>query len=131
MNMQERIEQINHHNNNLPNQHPYRRVNGIKIDRNLVPLIRNLWRLEIKTSNCCQDNCGGWVWIQFMNSKEALKFLTPVHTILDDMEWNQDFNYDVNDPDMGNHRGRVSIRFRKEELRKVNKVFRDIVIGLW
>ena len=45
------------------------------IDKGIAPLIREMWRAGIVTSQCCQDSPPGWIWLEFMSSFELEKFL--------------------------------------------------------
>lgn len=58
-------------------EHPTVEVDGVPIDREIAPLIRALWELEIATLNSCQDNHGR-VWIEFASAADAEDFLDRV-----------------------------------------------------
>jgi hypothetical protein len=48
----------------------------IAIDRGMASLICNLWKHQIKTSMCCENNSPhGFVWIEFHSIIPARKFL--------------------------------------------------------
>lgn len=48
----------------------------MKIDEEIVDLIKEIWSAGIQTNNSCQDNVPkGFVWISFTNSLEVQKFL--------------------------------------------------------
>jgi hypothetical protein len=49
-----------------------------RIDKNIAPLIRELWRADIFTFNCCEENRPGIMWIQFASVFEAEMFLNIV-----------------------------------------------------
>jgi len=48
------------------------------IDEMLAPLIKKLWRWDIYTLNCCQENKPGISWIEFMTPRDAIDFLNVV-----------------------------------------------------
>lgn len=49
------------------------------VDVDISKLILNLWKLDITTTNSCQNNVPeNWVWIEFINSSDAEQFLNIV-----------------------------------------------------
>ena len=46
------------------------------VDKQIAPLIKEMWKAGIETYQSCQDNPPGWIWIQFMSSHELEKFLS-------------------------------------------------------
>ncbi len=62
-------------------KHPVKRVKyknmEADIDVDIADLILNLWKLQIRTVNSCQDNVPrGFVWIEFAYASGAERFLT-------------------------------------------------------
>jgi hypothetical protein len=49
-----------------------------QIDVMIAPLIRKLWKLNIGTTNSCQENKPGIIWIQFSNPYSCARFLNMV-----------------------------------------------------
>ena len=45
------------------------------IDKEIVPLIREIWRADIVTLQSCQDSPPGWIWLEFASSFDVEKFL--------------------------------------------------------
>lgn len=72
----------------------------VDIDAKIAPLIKNLSELGFRTLNSCEDNVPeGWVWIEFVNSYHAEKFLDIVAEYSEDrnslynrirQEWDSD-----------------------------------------
>ena len=48
------------------------------VDKQIAPLIREMWKAGIETYQSCQDNPAGWVWIQFESNHELQRFLNIV-----------------------------------------------------
>jgi len=46
------------------------------VDKQIAPLIKEMWKADIETYQSCQDNPPGWVWIQFMSSHDLERFLS-------------------------------------------------------
>ncbi|MCJ7571732.1 MAG: hypothetical protein MUO82_07630 [Candidatus Thermoplasmatota archaeon] len=47
-----------------------------EIDENIAELIECLWKLDIETSNSCENNVPlGYIWIEFLCGYDAEKFL--------------------------------------------------------
>ena len=46
------------------------------VDKQIAPLIKQMWKAGIETYQSCQDNPPGWVWIQFASSHELERFLS-------------------------------------------------------
>jgi hypothetical protein len=46
----------------------------IEIDREIAPLIQQLWDIGLETCNSCQDNFS-YVWVEFLSAQDALDFL--------------------------------------------------------
>jgi len=46
------------------------------IDKQIAPLIKEMWKSGIETYQSCEDNPPGWVWIQFTSSHELERFLS-------------------------------------------------------
>ena len=51
--------------------------NGITkmIDEGIAPLIEEIWKAGIWTANSCEENRPGWMWIEFLRTMDAVKFL--------------------------------------------------------
>jgi hypothetical protein len=49
-----------------------------RIDKNIAPLIREIWKAGIFTFNCCEENRPGIIWIQFASVFEAEAFINIV-----------------------------------------------------
>lgn len=49
-----------------------------EIDEEIAPLIRELWKAGIDTSNSCQETRPGIVWIEFATAEDAARFLNVV-----------------------------------------------------
>jgi len=65
-------------------KHPFRWLidadgDRIQIDRDIAPLIREIWDMGISTVNSCQDN-RGYVWVMFSTPIDASIFLDAVIT---------------------------------------------------
>ena len=65
------------------NYHPHVIIDGIEIDEEIAPLIELIWNLGLRTSNSCQDNPAGMVWIEFA-AEDAAEFLNIVAGDYDD-----------------------------------------------
>jgi hypothetical protein len=61
-------------------KHDFVLIKGIEIDKKIAPLIKDLWDMEIGTSNSC-ENVGDYVWIEFISTEDAELFLDLVATI--------------------------------------------------
>lgn len=48
------------------------------IDEKIAPLVKEIWRADITTSQSCQDHPPGWIWLEFVSSFELEKFLNMV-----------------------------------------------------
>jgi hypothetical protein len=67
----------------MPNDHPtlpvrcnlFRRGEDIDIDAKLAPLMKEVWRLGIWTSQCCQESEPGLASVSFMELQDAMAFL--------------------------------------------------------
>jgi hypothetical protein len=46
-----------------------------RIDKNIAPLILELWKAGLETVLSCEDNPLGWVWIEFFHASDAEVFL--------------------------------------------------------
>jgi hypothetical protein len=46
------------------------------VDKQIAPLVKEMWKAGIETYQSCQDSPPGWVWIQFMSSHELERFLS-------------------------------------------------------
>jgi len=96
---------------------------SVKIDTELSHLIKNLWKLGLKTSSCCQENAPGIVWIQFCRIRHALEFLDLIIKEVDRVIWDKDHCYDPDDDKFYfDDIGCVSIRFPRDDLKKVKKI---------
>jgi hypothetical protein len=49
-----------------------------EIDVDIAPLIKLIWEYGLATSNCCQENHPGIVWIEFLTELDAVQFLNIV-----------------------------------------------------
>jgi hypothetical protein len=49
----------------------------VRIDREIVPLIKAIWKLGLCTLNSCQNNFD-YVWVQFVNSIHTETFLRTI-----------------------------------------------------
>ena len=49
--------------------------NNERIDRNIVPLIREIWRAGIDTVMSCESAWYDWVWVQFAELADVIRFL--------------------------------------------------------
>ncbi len=52
-----------------------------QIDKLIVPLIKQLWKHGILTTNSCQENQPGTIWIEFLNPYYLVEFLNIVAPI--------------------------------------------------
>jgi hypothetical protein len=88
------------------------------IDQDIADLILDLWKLDIGTTNSCQDNVPkGFVWIEFQTAYDAELFLNYVAEYSGDLDsvyqrlahrWRDDkpralWRYNVNVMDEGIH----------------------------
>ena len=48
------------------------------IDKAIAPLVKEMWRAGIVTSQSCQDSPSGWIWLEFVSSFALEKFLNIV-----------------------------------------------------
>lgn len=71
-------------------RHPFKwllfKGEKVRIDRDIVPLIKMMWELGIETSSCCQSDCpcppkthrtkycDNYIWIAFQASKDLERF---------------------------------------------------------
>jgi hypothetical protein len=46
-----------------------------KIDEEIAPLVKEIWLADIVTSQSCQDNPPGWIWLEFPSSFDLEEFL--------------------------------------------------------
>lgn len=64
------------------NEHPTVEVSvgewSEQIDVEIAPLIEQIWRSGIETTNSCQENPTGRVWIEFLTAFDAADFLDAV-----------------------------------------------------
>lgn len=48
---------------------------AIEIDIQIAPLIAALWQRGIETTNSCQENKPGMMWVEFATADDALRFI--------------------------------------------------------
>jgi hypothetical protein len=48
------------------------------IDEAIAPLIEEIWKADIATTNSCEENRPGIVWIEFLSADDAASFLNVV-----------------------------------------------------
>ena len=58
-----------------PRDHEQVSVNGKLVDKGIAPLLKLIWKHKIETTNSCEDNQPGLIWIEFLNMKNLTKFL--------------------------------------------------------
>jgi hypothetical protein len=46
-----------------------------EVDEEIAPLVLELWKAGIVTTNSCQENFPGIAWIEFLSTRDAKKFL--------------------------------------------------------
>lgn len=51
----------------------------VNIDCMIVPLIKKILEHGFHTSNSCENNPNGYIWIQFINTKNLLKFMQIIY----------------------------------------------------
>lgn len=111
----------------IPPNHRSVLMNGVKIDKKLEKLIAYLWTEGVKTSQCCQDNSGGYIWIQFPHKDHAFTYFNMFCRYIDsEIIWTKDYVFDI-DYDYKPYEyefddGCVSIRIPKEELENINEM---------
>jgi hypothetical protein len=49
-----------------------------EVDEGIAPLIKEMWRAGIRTFMSCQEGAHGFVWLNFDDPQEALRFLNVV-----------------------------------------------------
>jgi hypothetical protein len=84
--------------------------NSEQIDVNIAPLIEELWKRNINTTNSCQSNPTGFIWIQFMSAMDAELFLNIVtrgnHKVYENASGfsnKKDWMYNVSTDDINSH----------------------------
>jgi hypothetical protein len=55
----------------------------IEVDEGIAPLLQIIWNHGIITTNSCQENKPGIIWIEFLAAEDAEAFLTRVVSGLD------------------------------------------------
>ncbi|MDQ1261354.1 MAG: hypothetical protein QG575_535 [Euryarchaeota archaeon] len=55
----------------------------IEVDEGIAPLLQIIWNCGIITTNSCQENKPGIIWIEFLAAEDAEAFLTRVVSGLD------------------------------------------------
>lgn len=127
------------------------RCNGMdaQVDVMIAPLINKLWYHGIFTTNSCQENKPGIIWIQFMTPDDAIGFLNVVariptkkqlkdYTFFDTMYGRisregvfGSWEYDITIENTGENTGKidfnflVAIRFPQTDLPAIMKVFEN------
>lgn len=60
---------------------------SFEVDEGIAPLIERLLKLNIKTTNSCENNVPeGWVWIEFLSAYQAERFLSVVSKYSPDID---------------------------------------------
>jgi hypothetical protein len=60
---------------------------SLEVDEGIAPLMERLLKLNIKTTNSCEDNIPkGWVWVEFLSSYQAERFLSVVSKYSPDID---------------------------------------------
>lgn len=66
-------------------------IDGILVDRNLAPILRQLWRLGFDTVMSCQDNVpSGYAWISFCGREDGFLFVSILFEVLPAMRPHDD-----------------------------------------
>jgi hypothetical protein len=115
----------------------------IGVDRGIASLLVRLWDRGIETTNSCQENHPGIVWIQFEAAEDVQKLLTTIaqsdhrfycHRV--EPEWSFCFcpddteevydeeNDEVLHPTPSNIVIRPSVRFPKAHYRRLLRIFK-------
>lgn len=55
----------------------------INVDEGIAPLLQIIWNYGIITTNSCQENKPGIIWIEFLAAEDAEAFLTRIVSGLD------------------------------------------------
>ncbi|MDD4650985.1 MAG: hypothetical protein PHQ34_02030 [Methanothrix sp.] len=55
----------------------------INVDEGIAPLLQIIWNCGIVTTNSCQENRPGIIWIEFLAAEDAEAFLTRIVSGLD------------------------------------------------
>jgi hypothetical protein len=48
------------------------------VDKEIAPMVKEMWRADITTSQSCQDSPPGWIWLEFPSNYDLESFLNIV-----------------------------------------------------
>ena len=73
------------------NEHPFIYLEDcfgekVKIDKKISELLKLIWNLDLYTLNSCQENKPGKIWIHFIDTDNAERFLKLILSKITDMK---------------------------------------------